>query len=373
MSRHTDVHAVPYSIEWPPLPIVDWQRVGQSAPRPVPVSYQDPSAPLPHADFVVLTWTSAEWSALDHVFLNSGSTRTKSARDWQRSWYLYSRNAPPPPSDSKTGPFWGYYQLVEIDAAQDQPLRVLLFKSNSHLAHPNWLQGLEDMLGDILQDVQPASIYSIGTAGGTREDVRLGDVAITNSAHIQLQKPDNAGSPINGQSFTCDGWFPATTLLQPAQEQLFFPMNSIVTYPALQNALAQLHGQVPDSANFTLDDLLNDALRPGALASSRALPMPGTPLLTTDYYYIATGADAAQWAVLEMDDAVIAYVAGQQGIRYAFVRNISDPLVPDTTSAGVTIPDEVRDRWSGLIYEDYGFYTSFNGALTTWAAIAAQD
>jgi hypothetical protein len=32
----------------------------------------------------------------------------------------------------------------------------------------------------------------------------------------------------------------------------------------------------------------------------------------------------------------------------------------------------VRDRWSGLIYENFGLYTSFNGALATWSAIAGQ-
>jgi hypothetical protein len=54
------------------------------------------------------------------------------------------------------------------------------------------------------------------------------------------------------------------------------------------------------------------------------------------------------------------YVAGQQGLTYAFVRNISDPLVPSSTSSGSAIPDDARDQWSGLIYDDFVFYTSFN-------------
>jgi hypothetical protein len=29
----------------------------------------------------------------------------------------------------------------------------------------------------------------------------------------------------------------------------------------------------------------------------------------------------------------------------------------------------VRQRWSGLIYETYGLYTSVNSVLTTWATL----
>jgi hypothetical protein len=150
-------------------------------------------------------------------------------------------------------------------------------------------------------------------------------------------------------------------------------MSSVVTDPTLNLAIQQLYVQQPDAKPFTLDDLLNDALSPSKLGTSNAHPMPGTALLTTDFYYIATGTDASQWAVLEMDDAIIAYVAEQRGKNYAFVRNISDPVVPNATSKGVTIPDDVRDRWSGLIYEQFGFYTSYNGALTAWATIAAHS
>jgi nucleoside phosphorylase len=224
----------------------------------------------------------------------------------------------------------------------------------------------------ILQDARPSIIYSIGTAGGTRPDVRLGDTVVTNAAKIQLQKPENAGAGIDGQSFVCPGPFPSTDLLAQVQAQLMFRLSNVATYPALENALAQVHQKVPDSARFTLDDLLNDALRPEDLHEPRALPMAGTPLLTTDYYYIATGADASQWAVLEMDDAVIGYVAAQAGVDFAFFRNISDPLVPAAAADGTPIPDDVRDGWSGQIYQAFGLYTSFNGALTAWAAIAGR-
>lgn len=372
MSRYSDVWVKPNTGDWPPLPVVDWRRIGKSAPVRVPVAYQGPDAPLPRADVVVMTWTSAEWSAFDHVFLNSATTRSKEATDWRHSWYQYSRDAPTVEGASLYTPLWGYYQLVDIPGAGGAAQRVLLFKCDAHLAHAPWFQGLSQMVQLILADAQPSLILSIGTAGGSRPDVRLGDTVVTNAAHIQLQKPENAGSGIDGQTFTCTGAFPSEDLFAQVQAQLLFRMSSVATYPALESALAQVHRTVPDSSVFGLDDLLNDALRPESLHDPRALPMPGTPLLSTDYYYIATGDDAAQYAVLEMDDAVIAYVAGEAGVDYAFFRNISDPIVPAAAADGTPIPDAVRNGWSGQVYEDFGLYTSYNGALTTWAALAAR-
>lgn len=372
MSRYSDVWVKPNTGDWPPLPVVDWQRIGQSAPVPVPVAYQGADAPLPRADVVVMTWTSAEWSAFDQVFLNSATTRTREATDWRQSWYAYSRNAPTVAGVSPYTPLWGYYQLVDIPGAGGAPQRVLLFKCNTHLAHAPWFQGLAQMVQLILADAQPSLILSIGTAGGTRPDVRLGDTVVTNAAHIKLQNPENAGAGIDGQTFTSSGPFPSQDLYAQVQAQLMFRMSSVATYPALQSALAQMHHAVPNSSQFGLEDLLNDAIRPESLHDPRALPMPGTPLLTTDFYYIATGDNAAQYAVLEMDDAVIAYVAGQAGVDYAFFRNISDPLVPAATAGGTTIPDPVRDGWSSQIYEGFGLYTSYNGALATWASLAAR-
>jgi hypothetical protein len=117
---------------------------------------------------------------------------------------------------------------------------------------------------------------------------------------------------------------------------------------------------------------VNEPLCPTELHTPKALPKKGVPLLTTDYYYIATGNDAAKYSVLEMDDAVVAQVCGSKKIDYAFVRNISDPIVPAKSKSGKEIPEPVRSDWSGAIYENFGLYSSFNGALITWAAIAGS-
>lgn len=394
MSRFSDVVPAASSIDPMPLPLVDWRRIGAKPPRVLDFAYGGPNAELPQADAVVITWTAAEWSALDHVFLNSNGTRLPGARDWQNGWYLYTREAPPippplpppvpvpPPAAMLVAnpalakppgpppPLWGSYALVEIES-QGGLLRVLLFKSNSHLAHAPGLGALADMTARIIREVQPRFLYSIGTAGGTRLDQKLGDVVITNCASIELQDPINqAYFDWSGKTFSCGNWFAPETHIAAAREHLFFSLANVVTYPALQALVAKLHEQVPGSDAITLDDVLNPPLLPESLHTSDVLPMKDTPLLTTDYYFIADATDAAKFSFLEMDDAVLAKVSIEMNVRCAFARNISDPVVPSAGGDGTTLAPEVRKRWSGLIYETYGLYTSVNGAIAAWATLA---
>jgi nucleoside phosphorylase len=374
MSRFSDAIRAPRTGEPPPLPVVDWARISQMPPALQTLAYDGPNAPLPRVDAVVLTWTAAEWSALDQVFLDSATTRTPTSREWERSWHLYSFDVGANTTDNAYNPLWGYFRTVQIVVDSSGATKtVLLFKCGAHLAHPPWLAGLTVMVTQILDETRASWIYSIGTAGGTRPDVRLGDVVMTNAADIQLQNANNAGSPLTGQSFACATGVPTPQLLADAQQHLFFGLGDAVNYPVLERLLHTLQMRLPTAAGITLEDLLNDALRPEKLRDPAALAMPGTPLLTTDYYYIASGADAERWAALEMDDAVVASVAAQQDVSYLFVRNVSDPLVPATTASGAPIAAEIRDGWSSLIYGDFGLYSSFNGALATWAIIAGTS
>ncbi|MCG8409003.1 MAG: hypothetical protein MI923_27675 [Phycisphaerales bacterium] len=363
MSRFTDAVDEPAHGPLQPLPVIDWGRIGQQAPEHLPIKYAGPQAKLPKAEIVIITWTSAEWSAFDHVFLNSDTTRSQWAKEWRKNWHLYKRGAP----HSTFSQLWGYYQLVKIGDS-----RVLLFKAGAHLAHPPWITGLTDMVRCIVEDAQPDRLYSIGTAGGSSVNESLGDVAITNSAHIELKKPENTHVDYNNQSFTCENWFPPEKLLADTQKELFFVMSNVVTHEELNFLLYKLHSTVDGSSKITLNDLLNKPLSPDELHAPKALPFKGKPLLTTDFYYIASGSAASEYVVLEMDDAVIAHEAGQLGVDYAFVRNISDTVVPSQTPGGSELSSEVRQGWSSLIYETFGLYTSFNGALTTWATVAGS-
>lgn len=394
MSRFSDVAPAASSIDPMPLPVVDWQRIGAKAPHILDVAYGGPNAELPKADVVLITWTAAEWSALDHVFLNSNGTRLPGAHDWQGGWFPYTRNAPPipppPPAPPEPvpanaellanptlakppgppPPLWGLFALVEIQS-RSGPLRVLLFKSNSHLAHAPGLSGLEAMTAQIIKEAQPRYLYSIGTAGGARLDQKLGDVIITNCGSIELQDAiNNAYFDWNGKTFTCTDWFAPEERVAAAREQLFFSLGNVVTYPALQALIGKLHEQVPGSSAIQLDDLLNEPLLPERMHTSAVHAMKDVPLLSTDYYFIADATEATKYSFLEMDDAVLAKVSLEMGVKCAFARNISDPIVPSAGADGKPLAPEVRKRWSGLIYETYGLYTSVNGAIAAWATVA---
>lgn len=396
MSRLTDVIVSAAEFDPTPLPVVDWARIGFQGPRHVQFAYPGPTGKLPTADAVIVTWTSAEWSALDHVFLNGSGTRLPAAHGWQTRWFFYGLDAPPIPAPplpvlpaaagltatadaiakvaaaiaTPPPPLWGYYQLVDIVGAAGRTLRVLLFKSNSHLAHLPGLTGLQQLIEQIIRDVNPKWIYSIGTAGGTADDQRLGDVVTTNAATLLLKDPFNmSGFGWNGQTYKSD-WFPPMNLMTQAQKELFFPLSTVVNYPALQSLVVKLHAQVPGSEAIALTDLVNSQICPSELHFPRNHEKPEIPLLTTDYYFIASGSDAVQYAFLEMDDAVIARIAGEHHVMSAFMRNISDPVVPSASNNGTPFSDQVRSRWSGLIYETYGLYSSYNGAVATWATLA---
>lgn len=362
MSRTINESKQITTVHLPSLPIVDWSKIGQVAPENIDFQYQGPTASLPAADIVVITWTSAEWSALDHVFANSQTVRTPSDESWRKQWYAYSKNAP----KSDFSPLWGEFRLVKINQQT-----VLLFKSEAHLAHPPYISGLEAMVQQIVADVKPKQIYSIGTAGGSSLSEVLGDTVVTNSGHIILKKKENLVVDYNNQTVSCN-WFPSLALQQEVTDNLLMPLSLVLTADELNNLLDKLHQAKPDSAALMLNDLINAPLSPDKLTTPKILPAKDYPLLTTDYYFIANGNDSSQYSTLEMDDTVIGHEAGALGVNYTFVRNISDPIVVSASASGNPIPDDIREEWSSLIYQTCGLYTSFNGALTTWACIAAS-
>lgn len=367
-NRYTDAQPSPPPHDLPPLPVIDWGLVGRGAPTPENVGYKGPNAPLPKADIVVITWTSAEWSALDHVFVQSSTFRYASSREWEQGWHFYQYQAP----HSDTFPLWGYYRMVTIPNASGKKQDVLLFKASAHLAYPPWLEGLLQMMSHIIDEAKPAKIYSIGTAGGSSDQERLGDTAITNSGHISLEKSENKGVSWNNTTVSCKDWYPSFDLVADVEKHLLYPMSNVVTRPLLEDLIGSLHHQYPETADLGYEDLVTDPIEPANLKDPRGLDRKGVPLLSTDYYYIATRSDSVQYCVLEMDDTVVGYAAGQKGIDYAFVRNISDPLVPAMTASGAEIPEEARHNWSGLVFKSFGLYTSMNGALLTWATIAGE-
>src|SRR5581483_9479750 len=184
---------------------------------------------------------------LDYVFAGSDAGTPRYAHDtaWKSDWLPYTRHVGGFVPDAKSGPLWGFFRLVQITDRSQRPWRVLLFKSNSHLAHPPWIEGLSAMTRLLLADTGADRIFSIGTAGGGRLDARLGDVVVTNAALLNLQRPQNLTDADNGAMFRCQTWFPALPLKAEVEQELLFRLKDLLTPETLDAMFAQFLARSP--------------------------------------------------------------------------------------------------------------------------------
>ena len=86
---------------------------------------------------------------------------------------------------------------------------------------------------------------------------------------------------------------------------------------------------------------------------------------TSNNYYGLKGLGSA----VEMGDAVLGLAASEMGKSapaWCCVRNASDPQIPSKGSL------KDQSKLAGQIYEHYGYWTTVDSAITTWAVIAAS-
>jgi nucleoside phosphorylase len=336
----------------PDLPVIDWTAIGAEAPTLL----DTPAEKMPEADVVVITWAESEWAALEHVFVSSNEAMTyaqSSTGDWN-GWEKYDLDMPPAKSTDDWY-YWGYYRLVQINGKS-----VLLFKSNTHLDWPGQPY-LENLINRINEYVKPELILSIGTAGGSRLIDHIGAVNIVNSGTMY-----SSSRPQSDWVNYSNGYSPAWSIIDGENfNSLLFPI------PATHANLETLAKQFNENygTDYPLDELNADGLdNPTDLPVLSNLTAENTPLLTASTFVVGTtSGEYANYAVIEMDDAVIGKVCNESGTAYGFVRNISDP------AQNAKLPPEAQGNWGGAVYDVFGFYTSYNGALVTWAMIAAMD
>jgi nucleoside phosphorylase len=332
----------------PPLPAIDYELVGKPAPTLLPPQ----SGQLPKASTVVMTWAGAEWAALQHVFCAGGSAMPYSERSrgsWA-GWEQYSANLP---SDRPSGwSYWGYYRTVEINGAV-----VLLFKSNTHLDFPG-ATFLTALIKLIIADVKPGLILSIGTAGGTKPQDHIGTVrAVSAGTMFETGKPASSWPEYE------NGWTANWATVGNANfEQLLFPVPTKTS--DLQALCSQFNQQY--QTNYPLEQLNPSGLNLGDPAPQIDNQTGGAAsLLTASTFVVGTTAETFQsYAAIEMDDAVIGAACGGSSTAFGFVRNLSDP------AQNAALPQKVQGNWGSAVYDQYGFYTSYNGALAAWAMLA---
>jgi hypothetical protein len=338
------------------------------APTPTELDVEPATSdPLPQADVLVVTWTVAEVEALADT-LTPGFSR--------RNWYRYDRffleryisqirNGAPALSARRLGSYF---------PTRIGNKRVLCFKSELHLNQDGIATGegtatlpVADLFRQLIAEVRPRLVITVGTAGATF-DHELGDVMITRAAKFRLAR-EFRNESFNNRSYRSDFVIPTTHL--STGRELMTQHKEQLTEPAFgpPTRKYQLNGQVPQipapkkaSPQFRIDG----ADFPEFL-----------PMLTTDFFEFGTSENGLQneGCGVEMGDAVLGMVidrmqeAGEPAPQWLVIRNASDPQINGK------LPDQPRNRnmqahWAVWYYETYGYWTSVNSAIATWAMIA---
>ena len=330
----------------PALGPIDWQGAGFTPPQPL-----ETPTKLPEADVVVIMWADAEWAATHHVFCASGEPMSHGASDHGQfpGWQKDSADLIAGPMDWT---YWGYFHLVQVGDT-----RVLVYKSNTHLDHPGEpaLIALTQRLASV---VKPTAIISTGTAGGANATDHVGTVVIVNSATRYRH-----GEPPSDWITYKSAWQPpAAPLSQASFSELLMPIP--ITSPALNELATRLDEH--EATHYTVQQFDPLGLNlPSQIPVIHNLSGGSTSLLTASTFLVGTTDDKfSAYACIEMDDAVIAAECQKAGVHYGSVRNLSDP------AQNPSLPSRAQGDWGSTIYRGYGFYTSFNGALAAWAAVA---
>jgi nucleoside phosphorylase len=339
------------------LPLNDKYPFGL-APTPQPPNVPpDPSEPLPRADVLVITWTVDEQDALADV-LTPGKGRN--------SWIRYNRHfeelyapqirAGSPSSQSRRLGSW-------MSTKIGQKL-TLCFKSELHL-NQDGIRNKEgagiaslpvrDLFRQIIAEVQPQVVLTVGTSGGVFRTHDLGDVVVTRAAKFRLQS-EFKNAPYNGQVFKSD-WAIPVHYFRKARELMQLFANNLIEPPLVAPTVR--HKGRPFTAPVYKPDIKQDGKR--GIAEFH-------PILTTDYFEFGTSANhlELEGCAVEMGDAVLGLVAADMPNppRWAVVRNLSDPQINGA------MDQDLQVDYAVWYYTKYGYWTSVMSALATWAIVA---
>ena len=324
------------------------------------------SDPLPKADVVVITWTAAEWKALHDVLAPDLQTIAPEdfTGDWRDLWYPYTRNfyrvyqdlwnhritqwqktaSMQTPSLNERRNVWykrgifGNFCLISIGE-----YTVLLFRSCLHLNTDGRTIPLVTLIEQIIEDVNPGLILSVGTAGGVSEKDHLGDVMVSNKALFHLSD-EFSDAWFNHHVYTSP-WKPPKTLVQKAE--------------ALMKKVDEGELWLPCPHYKYSEPILPTINDPQLKISEK-------PIITTDSFEFGTTENdlGALGCAVEMGDALVGMVCHQHDIPFGFIRNVSDPVI------NAKMHEILQAFYAVETYEKYGYTTSWNSAVAVWAMIA---
>jgi nucleoside phosphorylase len=322
------------------LPAITWPRP-ELASILTPLNDPSPNQELPSSKWLVITWTKDEHKALRTAF-----TPGVKIDDWYKYAHNFDAFIPDihPGAPSRRLQHIGSYYKVKIGNKD-----VLCFKSEFHLNQDGKKLPLKKMVEQIIEETNAKFVLSIGTAGGVAGGDELGDVVVSNSALFNL-KNEFKNESFNHKKFQ-SSW--------DINETLFHEINS-------QMISIQEPGYAPPTKRIPFE------------GQPLTLP-PNTPdinyqknhpILTTDFFEFGNSINHLDklGSAVEMDDAVIAMVCDEMLSipNYAFVRNISDPVLNGD------LEEKIQIMWAVWYHTQFGIQTSFNGALATWSIIAGN-
>lgn len=337
----------------------------EQAPAPAPVDpAPDPGDPLPAADVVVITWTVDEQEALADV-LTPGFGRSKWYRYMRRYDELYSERiragAP-----SKFGRRLGSYFPTRIGNTS-----VLCFKSELHLNQDGIRTGegtatlpVKDLFLQIIDEVRPDVVLTVGTAGSVDADVGLGDVVVTRGAKFRLSD-EFRNEAFNGKVYKSDWTIPTASF--PVAETLMKGFAPELEEPPF--------GPPTKKYDYEGELITTERASPEIKLDGRDMAA-FHPILTTDFFEYGTSTNHLdkEGCAVEMGDAVLGLACEEleSPPRWAVIRNMSDPQINgDLPTSGFRMNQQTV--WAVAYYEAYGYYTSVTGALATWAVIAGLE
>ena len=340
-------------------------------PTPQPINPPpDIDDELPKADIVVITWTVDEVMALADVLT------PKVTRD---SWYRYARNfAAYQNQIRRYAPAYNAQRLASYYLTKIGDKTVLCVKSELHLNQ----DGIEDPPGapgnatlpvkqffhQVIDEAEPKLVITTGTAGAVFGEHNLGDVVVTRGAKFRVAK-EFRNAPFAGKTYKSNWqvnskfFGQAVTLMRNFSSHIsepeFLPPTANFSWPS--NPPKPTHDNDPD---IKLDGIDMPAFH---------------PILTTDYFEFGTSVNRLdhEGAAVEMGDAVLGLCidereeAGHSTPDWLVIRNCSDPQI-NGALRNRPAKQSLQAMWAVYYYKGFGYWTSVNSALATWAVIAAR-
>jgi len=320
--------ALPHAVPWP----------GGAAPKPAPLA----TAPKPTDDLtrfagydaVIVTWTSAEASALASL-LSPGF----GIADWYEyrhdvNTYIPLVTGAKAPFNDKSAEMARYYQSLGLYfPCTIGSKRVLLFKSGLHLDYDGPAIPVQRLMQEIAQAVAPKQFITTGTGGGIGANVKLGDVVIAGTVRFDCK------TQFAGESFA---------------------NASYATAPLPAGALTALTPSLTS---------VNAARIPGARSAPHFFSGAAGTVVTTDFFAFDDSTDHYKLQGLgqacDMGDAMVASALREfPSITFYSIRNASDPQIPNPNQ-NITQASEQAAK----IYSQYGGLTTAASVIASWAVV----